>query len=154
MKQQITTARLSLLAILAGCAALHPVPQFGVVAQTPTHGPCVVLPAPVPVGQRITIAKLRPPEFVLAAIGNPTSTCGVGLAPGHAYELAIPAGQSGWWASTAVVGDVPRGVTFKECTGTESVQLTAWRGEKRIWHDFYYVDYEMEPSCDPDEIAD
>lgn len=155
MKRPITLSTLSLLVVVTACAAAPGQDRlFGVVAQTRAHQPCVVLPAAVQAGQRITIAKLQPPEFVPATVTRQIAECGVGLAPGHAYELALPAGQSDWWASTAVVGDVPPGVVFKECTGAESVQLSAWRGAKRIWHGSYYVDYEMEVSCADEDFKD
>ncbi|MCG2595420.1 hypothetical protein LZ009_21790, partial [Ramlibacter sp. XY19] len=128
-------------------------PKFGVVAQTATNEPCLVLQSPVQVGQLITIAKLRPAEYVVARVRKPTSTCGSRLEPGHFYELEIPTGQNDWWASTAVIGEVPPGLEFRECYGSESVHLSVWRGPRRIWKGYYYVDYEMEPSCTPEDTA-
>lgn len=100
------------------------------------------------------LAGGHPGEFVPARIRKPIAECGLGLAPGHAYELAMPVGQINWWGSTAVVGDVPPDLTFKDCTGTESVQLSVWRGTRRIWHGYYYVEYEMEANCTGEELAD
>jgi len=151
----VTAVILQLSMCLAGCASgMDKVARFCVVAQTAAHEPCVVLQLPVQVGQLITIAKLRPAEYVAATVRNPTAACGRGLESGHSYELAIPTGQSDWWASTAVIGEVPPGLEFRECYGSESVHLTVWRGSQRIWKGYYYVDYEMEPSCTDKDRAD
>ena len=114
----------SLSVALAGCASgVTQGAGFGVVAQTAAHEPCVVLQSPVQVGQLITIAKLRPTEYVAATVSKPTAACGLGLEPGYSYEIVIPAGQKDWWASTAVIGKVPPGLDFRECYGPESVHL-------------------------------
>ncbi|HMO82051.1 MAG TPA: hypothetical protein PKD24_14770 [Pyrinomonadaceae bacterium] len=40
---------------------------------------------------------------------------------------------------------------FRRCTGFEGAHFTIWTGKplkgKRIWHSFYYVDYDTEPNC-------
>jgi hypothetical protein len=40
---------------------------------------------------------------------------------------------------------------FRRCTGFEGTHFTIWTGKplkgKRIWHSFYYVDYDTEPNC-------
>lgn len=40
---------------------------------------------------------------------------------------------------------------FRRCTGFEGTHFTLWTGKplkgKRIWHSFYYVDYDTEPNC-------
>lgn len=40
---------------------------------------------------------------------------------------------------------------FRRCTGFEGTHFTIWTGKplkgKRIWHSFYYVDYDTEPDC-------
>lgn len=155
MHKLFTWLAIWLVATVAGCAFMQPSPaRFGVVALTATRELCVVLPSPVQVGDRITIAKLHPPDFVPARIRKPIASCGLGLEPGHAYELAVDGSQDQLWASTAVIGDVPPGLAFKDCASAESVQLTVWRGSQRVWHGYYYVDYDLEPTCTPDEIAD
>ena len=146
---------MSLLVPLAGCALLQPAqPRFGVVAITKSHELCVVLPVSAPAGERITIANLHPPQFVPARLGAPVAECGVGLEPGHAYRLTVDGSEDQLSASTAVIGDPPAELTFKDCATAESVQLTVWRGTQRIWHGYYYVDYDLEPTCAAEELAD
>jgi hypothetical protein len=40
---------------------------------------------------------------------------------------------------------------FRRCEGSEGVLLTIWTGKpligKRIWHSFYYLDYDTEANC-------
>lgn len=40
---------------------------------------------------------------------------------------------------------------FRSCGGFEGTHFTIWTGKplkgKRIWHSFYYVDYDTEPNC-------
>jgi hypothetical protein len=46
-----------------------------------------------------------------------------------------------------------KNVTFRSCTGNEGVHLTAWSGDplkgRRIWHEYFYLGYDVEPSCEP-----
>ena len=155
MQKLSTWLATSLLAVLAGCAFVQPAqPRFGVVALTAARELCVVLPSAVPVGDLVTIAKLHPPEFVRARVRQPVASCGQALAPGHAYAIAVNGSEDQLWASTAVIGDVPPGLAFRDCSASESVQLTVWRGTQRVWHGYYYVDYDLEPTCTAEEVAD
>ena len=40
---------------------------------------------------------------------------------------------------------------FRKCTSMEGVHFTVWTGKplvgKRIWHNYYYLGYDVEPSC-------
>jgi hypothetical protein len=40
---------------------------------------------------------------------------------------------------------------FRQCTSNEGVHLTVWSGKplrgKRVWHWYYYLGYDVEPSC-------
>ncbi len=40
---------------------------------------------------------------------------------------------------------------FRSCTSMEGVHLTVWTGKpligKRIWHNYYYLGYDTEPTC-------
>ena len=43
--------------------------------------------------------------------------------------------------------------SFRSCTSNEGLHLTVWAGEalksKRLWHEYYYVGYDVVPSCKP-----
>jgi len=41
--------------------------------------------------------------------------------------------------------------SFRLCTSHEGLHLTVWTGEplegKRLWHEYYYLGYDVEPNC-------
>jgi hypothetical protein len=43
--------------------------------------------------------------------------------------------------------------SFRSCTSTEGLHLTVWAEEalksKRLWHEYYYLGYDVVPSCKP-----
>ena len=46
--------------------------------------------------------------------------------------------------------------SYRECTSAEGVHLTVWTGEPlrgtRIWHHYYYLGYDVEPTCTEADI--
>lgn len=42
--------------------------------------------------------------------------------------------------------------SFRSCASNEGLHLTVWSGEpltgKRIWHEYFYLGYDLEPDCD------
>lgn len=44
-----------------------------------------------------------------------------------------------------------RDVSFRSCTSMEGLHFTLWSGapprEKRLWHGYYYLGYDVEPTC-------
>jgi hypothetical protein len=43
-------------------------------------------------------------------------------------------------------------LTFGHCTTSEGIRFTVTRGSQRIWSRYYYLGYDVEPSCaDADE---
>jgi hypothetical protein len=59
-------------------------------------------------------------------------------------------------ARTDIDGD-GRHESYRFCTSTEGVHFTAWSGEwfenRRIWHDYYYLGYDMIGTCSEPETA-
>lgn len=56
--------------------------------------------------------------------------------------------------SGKVIGDINKDGTlesFRDCTSMEGVHLTIWSGEPlkgtRLWHAYFYLGYDAEPSC-------
>jgi hypothetical protein len=47
--------------------------------------------------------------------------------------------------------DLPGDVTFRSCSSMEGLHFTAWvggaRNEKKIWHRYFYLGYDVEPTC-------
>ncbi len=47
-------------------------------------------------------------------------------------------------------------VRARSCASSEGVHLTLWAGEplksQRLWHQYYYLGYDVEPTCQPADI--
>jgi len=47
--------------------------------------------------------------------------------------------------------------SFRLCTSNEGLHLTVWAGEplksKRLWHEYYYLGYDVEPNCTKKDYA-
>jgi hypothetical protein len=47
--------------------------------------------------------------------------------------------------------------SFRLCTSNEGIHLTVWAGEplksKRLWHEYYYLGYDVEPNCTKKDYA-
>ena len=60
-----------------------------------------------------------------------------------------------------VIGDLDGDGTleyFRQCTSSEGVHLTIWSGEPlkgtRRWHHYYYLGYDVEPSCNEADYSE
>ena len=42
---------------------------------------------------------------------------------------------------------------FGRCASMEGLHLTAWRGNRCTWHEYWYVPYELESDCTAEEAA-
>jgi hypothetical protein len=42
-------------------------------------------------------------------------------------------------------------IVFHKCTSYEGVHLSAWRGKKRIWHEYFNLFYDVDPTCSKEE---
>lgn len=47
---------------------------------------------------------------------------------------------------------------FRSCTSSEGIHLTIWAPPKplvgkRLWHAYYYLGYDTQPSCKPADVA-
>ena len=45
-------------------------------------------------------------------------------------------------------------ILIRSCSSTEGIHLTAWRECRRIWHEYYYLPYEVIPDCTDEEVGD
>ena len=77
------------------------------------------------------------------------------LRPGPYFAVLNPASQfkiRGKEVVAALEG-IPELVSFRVCTSTEGLHLTLWQGKplagKRVWHRYFYLGYDVEPSCKP-----
>jgi hypothetical protein len=53
----------------------------------------------------------------------------------------------------AALEGIPELVSFRVCTSSEGLHFTLWQGKplvgKRLWHCYFYLGYDVEPSCKP-----
>ena len=129
-------------------------------------------------GSRIHLIVVSQPQSVAQAIveGKRADTCGERQPPSahmnhyglkvvsgelHPLEPAIAfAGKMGdvtirdGMASAVIDGNRDY---FRSCTSQEGVHLTVWSGRplegRRIWHAYYYLDYDVDPTCTPKDTA-
>ena len=90
----------------------------------------------------------------------------------HAYSVRL-AGHGGDDPNLAIAiiapgatGSVARGVamvripgmrgscTFYSCSSSEGIHLTVRAGDKVVWHEYYYVPYDLEPTCDAEGMEE
>jgi hypothetical protein len=147
-------ARLAPFIALVGCATAPVAPdRFGVVAlTTKEHLPCTTFSTDAIPGERVEIVLLPSQQVIGATLGSPVPACGFGQEPGHAYRLALDHAADQIGGSVAVRAKVPPSISFRQCAGSEALHLTAWVNDRRIWHGFYYLGYDVEPDCKPGEL--
>lgn len=60
--------------------------------------------------------------------------------------------------AVATLAGIPEPVSFRVCTSSEGLHFTVWRGKPllgtRVWHCYFYLGYDVEPSCRPLDTED
>lgn len=134
------------------------------------------------VGDKIQIILTEKPQEILQAEISSRSSCedrdfGVLDLPDltdyqlkSSNDLFINRGRGIGIVNAAQVAKVNNGLAsidlnsdkkdeyFRECTSMEGLHLTAWSGKplvgKRIWHSYYSLGYDTEPSCQGKDFED
>ena len=140
---------------------------------------CVSLPgSPLTEGTPVTLVQMNPPQSAtVVLIARPVDMCETLTRAGFAgpYYLAAPPSPNGFetglWlairgrastrANAGVVtldlGPANRTAQARSCTSSEGLHLTLWAGvplnSTRLWHAYYYLGYDVEPSCDERDYA-
>jgi hypothetical protein len=145
----------------------------GVAAATEDGELCIAMPAAA-VSAGDTVTMVQPDEkqaFLLTRIIRSTSECErleKADIPGP-YYLArpsrLPESRMPW---VVFAGELPRrllasgtvavqistvfpSAQVRACTSSEGLHLTVWAGtplkSDRLWHEYYYLGYDVEPSC-------
>jgi hypothetical protein len=141
---------------LAGCAGTAP-SRFGVATQVADEAPCVNFAGPpLAPGTPITIEAFDPRQSIAAQIGGTRSRCAPdGGIAGTAYAVDISPGVEDIGLAVATV-DGHRSapdLVFRSCASREGVHLTAWSRGARIWHAYFYLPYDIEPTCTPEQAG-
>jgi len=58
--------------------------------------------------------------------------------------------QAGEYLVTTVGATAP--LQFRQCTSAEGLHLTAWRANRRTWHQYWYLGADVEPTCTESEM--
>ena len=169
---------LTLVAVLAAQLASDTV-QAGVADVRQDGRLCVALPGSPPAeGSAVTLVQLtRPQSAAVVTIARPVDTCETLTRAGFAgpYYLATPSSpeafETGLWLAirgrpstrvkagvvTLDLGPATRTAQARSCTSSEGLHLTLWAGvplkSRRLWHAYYYLGYDVEPSCDERDYA-
>ena len=143
---------------------------------------CVAMPATA-LTRGTTLTLIRPDgrqSVLVASIVGSVSACEPleeAMIPGPYYVAGptsslVPDPATVWVAfagklSTHRIGSgalavrldvVHSEVQVRSCTSHEGLHLTAWSGapltSRRLWHQYYYLGYDVEPSCDPREVGE
>ena len=163
---------IALACCFAACPARAAV-RYGVVLQDTSGVDCLVMAGPVVAKGTPVLVVLQQPQGVLkGVVGSPREvSCGESaLLAGTSYEISV-AGLENHDPAVAVIapgatGNVGGGMvlvrtpgvrtplSFATCTSNEGLHLTAWRGGRRVWHAYYYLGFDVEPSCTEKEARD
>jgi len=139
---------------------------------------CLAMPAPsIARGTAVTIVDPNAARLHRATVGERIPSCEAlakANVPGPYYRLQltldaesdpllgvafIGALQSTKSSSGAVTlrlnAEHPR-VHVRSCTSSEGAHLTVWAGvplkSRLLWHQYYYLGYDVEPSCEDAEV--
>lgn len=166
---------MSLTSILAMQIATG-VASIGVAAASPDGQICVAMPAP-PLAPGTAVTLIQPDHrqaVLVAIIDRPVPACERlerALVPAPYYlarRTTTTASDSGtlWIALSGRLGTRRAGsgaivvqlnaaypnAQVRLCTSQEGVHLTVWAGaplkSRRLWHEYYYLGYDVEPSCE------
>jgi len=153
--------------------------DLGVVVQTQTNSCLDIDNAGLSSGQQVRFVTTSPQQWGIAEIIGKTDTaCSTANQnkPGlNHYQLKVlqgslrkfaPAigivgfkgqfltGEGGITADLAGNGKLD---SFRSCTSSEGVHLTVWQGKPlegvREWHYYYYLGYDVEPTCTDRDTA-
>jgi hypothetical protein len=153
--------------------------QIGVAEIGATGDGCLTIPNPtLREKQAVTLVIFGKPQKVIEKNIDKklkTSCTKNTETPPDASFYAFPVGKEHFDPAIAVVGaagdfKVVKGKvradligdgtseSFRACTSNEGLHLTVWAGEalksKRLWHEYYYLGYDVVPSCKATEYRE
>jgi hypothetical protein len=82
------------------------------------------------------------------------------LKPGPYFAVLSPVSQFNIRGKevVATLAGIPELVSFRVFTSTEGLHFTLWQGKPllgtRVWHGYFYLGYDVEPSCKPLDTKD
>jgi hypothetical protein len=106
-------------------------------------------------GSVVTLVTTDTPKSTITAVvEGPSTSCGLSkhTVEGPYSRLRLRGTVPEWGAVwVAFQGAPPPKASVHECLSSEGVHYTVWAGEplrsRRLWHDYYYLGYDVDPSC-------
>jgi hypothetical protein len=147
---------LAVLILISSCTPEASPPRFAVVELGFGASPCATVDGlPIAPGTPVAVHTLNPPGVIIGKIGTPVGACDENAdLPGTSYSLTLEEESEYDGLGIGVLASHESGeLQFRDCTSSEGAHLTVWRGEKNIWHRYYYVPYDTEPTCTDAEAA-
>ena len=159
-------------------AQVAPGATIGVAAPARDGQVCVAMPASDAPPASVTLIEPSLPHAIrVATIVRPVDSCEPlerALIPGPYYAVHVPRSADTearvWLALPGRVATrrTPSGVftvqlgppypdaQVRSCTSREGLHLTVWAGaplkSPRLWHSYYYLGYDVEPSCENGDV--
>jgi hypothetical protein len=175
--QQGAVWLIGLAALMAAQAATQP--PIG-LAEVFKDRLCIALPGlPLTEGSPVTLVRVDSPQrAALVVVERAVSTCeGMqrAMLPGPFYEATSSrtvSGDDGFWVAvagrpatrqqgeqvTVAVNTTYPNARVRSCSSAEGVHFTVWAGQplrsRRVWHQYYYLGYDVEPTCQPADYSD
>ena len=126
---------------------------------------------PLRVGDHVFLFGIDPPSVTDGWIAGPASKpCNTALdapaylvrlrrplddEPGPGIALFDPSARVEYVDGEFVVRTegAAAPLQFRQCASNEGLHLTAWRGNRRTWHEYWYLGFDVEPNCSEKESA-
>lgn len=154
--------------VLGSTAVAQAVPSYGVVDIAAGPQACLIMSGPkLTPGARLLVVVDNPQiafEATVRAVRD--SACAANsLVQGTSYAIdlgdSLTAGPDLGVAVLAAGSKIVRQgkhalvrtsgyrtpLRIATCAAGEGIHLTAWRGSKRVWHEYFYLGYDLEPDC-------
>jgi hypothetical protein len=152
-------------------------PRIGVARSLKGGEGCVAMPGPpLDKGSAVTLIAASPPQSVKVATVAGVTACPVldkAMISGPYYSvrpfdseptvwIAVPGKPSTRSLGPGVVAvrlsAAQPEAQVRTCTSTEGLHLTVWSGaplrSRRLWHQYFYLGYDVEPSCEDRDVGD
>jgi hypothetical protein len=166
----------ALILALISASEQTSIPRAGIMATAGGRGVLAIEGPILAAGTTITLVTIdvdKPQQVSWAAITDQLTDSEIMAkhdVPGPYYVItAAPASSSLPSLAVAIVGrfEVERRgsavelrsaktlnpISVRGCTSSEGLHLAVWPGEplkgKRLWHKYYYLGYDVEPTCQP-----
>ena len=151
-------------------------PRFGVAASK-SGRVCVAMPGtPLGAGTIVTLIDPNRPQSVRVVAIDGVAECpalaGALISEPHYSVRPFGSDPTAWIAIVGKPGtrEIRPGVVavklsaaepeaqVRLCTSTEGLHLTVWAGaplqSRRLWHQYLYLGYDVEPSCEERDVSD